>query len=552
MVGVSNRRFAVSGGLPNLLIFVLLVLAVLLVLGQANPFTTRLGRDSGMYAYIGSHVLRGDTPYVSAWDHKPPAIFFIDALGLWFGGGTRWGLWAIEFAFLLGAAIAGFAGLRRSYGFGPALLASIVWLLGLSLVLEGGNFTEEYALLFSFLSIWLFTLIWRRPDSIWLHAALGLVFACALLTRPNNAGVPAAIILAEILLFFLKHPVSRALAGEDAPTESTLDPAPARSARPPGTRADRGGVLRIRLATALGFVLPLAAAALYFVARGAFQDFLDAAFIYNFSYGGQPAPIESLLGGIRNLGFAAGIGLVGMWLAFDRLRLQLRQSAVDPLILWLCLDFVIEILLSGLSGLNYPHYFISWLPWIAFAAGLLFSRAAGFGAWTQSYRAPALLGAILVLAAGSLSTLQGYAQAFAQLVSDRTKAQEFEQLPAYVNEHTKPDQTVLVWGGDAAINFLARRDAPTAHFQYGILVPSAITDRISAQFYRDLSSHPPAMILDESDQGLPPLSIPDPVAWSAAHNLYAPPYLQQFFDFVHTNYTYKTSVTGVGIYELSR
>jgi hypothetical protein len=209
MVGVASRRSTVNGGLQNLLIFVLLVLAALIVLGQANPFTTRLGRDSGMYAYIGSHVLHGDTPYVTAWDHKPPAIFFIDALGLWFAGGTRWGLWGIELVFLLGATVAGFAALRRSFGFGPALLASIIWLAGLSLVLEGGNLTEEYALLFSFLSLWLFALIWRRPDSVWLHAALGLVFACVFLTRPNNAGVPAAIILAEVLLFFLNQPASR-------------------------------------------------------------------------------------------------------------------------------------------------------------------------------------------------------------------------------------------------------------------------------------------------------------------------------------------------------
>ena len=454
---------------------------------------------------------------------------------------------------LLGAAIAGFSALSRSYGLGPALLASIVWLLGLSLVLEGGNLTEEYALLFSFASIWLFTRIWQRPDSVLLHATLGLVFGCAFLTRPNNAGVPAAIILAEILLFFLKQPVSRAPDGGLAPMESSLDRAPARSPGPPRTRTDGRRTLRIRLATGFGFLVPLVATTLYFVARNAFQDFLDAAFIYNLSYGGQPAPIESLLSGIRNLGFAAGIGLVGMWFAFDRLRLQVRERPIDPLILWLCLDFVIEIMLSGLSGLNYPHYFISWLPWIAFAAGLLFSRVAGgFASWVHRYQAPVVLGVMVILAAASLGTLQGYAQAFAQLVNDRAKAQEFEQLPAYVNEHTKPDQTVLVWGGDAAINFLARRNAPTAHFQYGILVPSAITDRISAQFYRDISAHPPAMILDESDQGLPPLSIPDPISWSAAHNLYAPPYLQQFFDFVHTSYAYKTSVTGVGIYELSR
>jgi hypothetical protein len=40
----SNSRF-----LQSVLVLVLLALAVLIVLNQANPLTTRLGRDSGMF-----------------------------------------------------------------------------------------------------------------------------------------------------------------------------------------------------------------------------------------------------------------------------------------------------------------------------------------------------------------------------------------------------------------------------------------------------------------------------------------------------------------------
>lgn len=532
MLETPGGRFSFSRGLQLFLLCVLLVLAALVVLGQANPFTTRLGRDSGMYAYVASHLLRGDTPYVSAWEHKPPVIFVVDALGLWLGRGTRWGIWAMEFLFLLGASAASFSALKRQFGLAPAVLGTLVWLAGLGLVLEGGNFTEEYSLLFSFVSLWLFTLILRRPASVWLHAALGIAFGLSFLTRPNNAGVPAAVILTEILLFILK------------PSDSARAPAGPRSPR---------AVVSILTATTVGFLLPLAATSLYFISRNAFQDFIDAAFIFNLSYGGQPAPIASFLGGIRNLGFAAGIGLVGLWLAFGRLRIGLRDRALEPLILWLCLDFVIEIVLSGLSGLNYPHYFISWLPWIAFASGLLFTRLSPAATdWLHRYQSPALLGAILLVLLASLGTLRGYGDAIAQIIKDRTKIQQVEQVPKYVNEHTQPGQTVFVWGGNAGINFLAGRDAPTRHFQYGILVPSAITDRISAQFYQDITARRPVLILDQSDQELPPLDISDPLTWAAAHGLYAPPYLQQFFDFVHANYTYKTSVAGVAIYALNK
>jgi hypothetical protein len=110
MPKVEARNSSNEALLQNALIILLLALVVLVVLNQANPLTTRLGRDSGMYAYVASHLERGHTPYVSAWEHKPPGIFFIDALGLELAGGTRWGIWFVELISLL----VGHCGLLRA------------------------------------------------------------------------------------------------------------------------------------------------------------------------------------------------------------------------------------------------------------------------------------------------------------------------------------------------------------------------------------------------------------------------------------------------------
>ncbi len=50
-------------------------------------------RDSGAFLYIGQRILKGDIPYRDIWDHKPPCIFFINALGLFIGRGAIWGVW---------------------------------------------------------------------------------------------------------------------------------------------------------------------------------------------------------------------------------------------------------------------------------------------------------------------------------------------------------------------------------------------------------------------------------------------------------------------------
>ena len=61
-----------------------------LVLGA--PFWTNIPyRDSGVFQYVGWRLLQGDIAYRDVWDHKGPAIYYIDALGIVIGGTGGWG-----------------------------------------------------------------------------------------------------------------------------------------------------------------------------------------------------------------------------------------------------------------------------------------------------------------------------------------------------------------------------------------------------------------------------------------------------------------------------
>src|SRR6185503_20182226 len=57
--------------------FIVLALSVLV---QANPATRLPGRDNGFYLYIGEQIVHGKLPYRDAWESKPPAIFYLNAL----------------------------------------------------------------------------------------------------------------------------------------------------------------------------------------------------------------------------------------------------------------------------------------------------------------------------------------------------------------------------------------------------------------------------------------------------------------------------------------
>src|SRR5688572_4860418 len=129
----SNKYF------QNFLVSFFLLFLTLVVLQQANPLNNQLERDSGIYIYVSNTLLKGGLPYVTAMETKPPGIFFIDAFGLWIGDETRWGIWLIEFLFLLVTTHVGFYILYYQFGFAPALFGSAIWLQGLNLTLGGGN-----------------------------------------------------------------------------------------------------------------------------------------------------------------------------------------------------------------------------------------------------------------------------------------------------------------------------------------------------------------------------------------------------------------------------
>jgi hypothetical protein len=256
------------------------------------------------------------------------------------------------------------------------------------------------------------------------------------------------------------------------------------------------------------------------------------------------------------VGLPAFVGLAGvLWSASELIRTRIRGGGASPLALWLCLAFVTEVLFSALSGRDYRHYFINWMPWIAFGAAMLFSRTFSPVADTvRSALLPVTFGLVLGLGLLYRHAFGMYANAVAQLARGSPPPQISEPVPDYVSTNTAAGERVLVWGGHASINFLSGREEPTPYFFYPLFVDSPVTERMSAQFLRDLQSNPPALIVDPAAAigvaELVPLSVPDPLEWYEAHGVYAPPYLSQFFGFLEAHYMRETTVESMVIYRL--
>ncbi|MCP4140186.1 MAG: glycosyltransferase family 39 protein [Chloroflexi bacterium] len=245
------RKLNTQLALDTLFLLIIFGLMIGLVLAQANPYITLPGRDNGFFLYAGAQLLDGKLPYIDFWDSKPPGVFYINALGLLIGKGSRWGVWLIEFLFLLISSTFFFISTRKKWGQGAAFLSSIAWLYGMSRVLERGNFTEEYSLFFSFLALAYFLYVDSKEDKK-LAFFLGATFALNFLLRANNIGIAASGILA--LLF------SKIFTGEHKKIPRIL--------------------LWIGCSSGTIFLITF----FYFLQKGVFVEMFKAAILYNLFY----------------------------------------------------------------------------------------------------------------------------------------------------------------------------------------------------------------------------------------------------------------------------
>lgn len=227
----------------------------LLFLTSNSPLYRTYGGDSAIFVTLGRALLSGKVPYVDIFDHKGPMIFFINAFPQLFSR-TVTAVWVQEvvllfFSLLLIARMTGRMGLRF------ALPAQLVYLAFFGLLIDGGNYTEEYCNFFTLLGLstcvdYTFA---KRDSASWVHGlVLGLSFSLCFMTRVNNAlGVSALTVVFALAL---------------------------------GWQGDGKGLARNALSFLIGCVLVFGPILLYLGLHDALDAFYYAAFEHNLLYAG--------------------------------------------------------------------------------------------------------------------------------------------------------------------------------------------------------------------------------------------------------------------------
>lgn len=525
--------------ITTFLAFLLIFILIFIVILQCNPLTTTPTRDGGVFIYVGSLILKGKIPYLDIWENKPPGIYYLNAIGLWLGRGTRWGVWLFEFLFISLSSVVSFFTIKKLWGVWSALLGTVIWLWGLNNTLMGGNFTEEYALLFNFLALMLFVFAIQKPGK-WIYPILiGITLVFSFLFKQNNIG-PQISIAIVLFVIYAKNKLFKRFFQ---------------------LMATWGGII----------VLVLGGVCLFFWMHNSLTEFTNAAFIYNLYYSGNHFnPSAMAIQGFKFLGFPAWLGFSGFFAALIGLFSQIKNKSDPSLNLLMVVGFPIEILSCSLSGRFYQHYFMSWLPIIAILSGYLFHQVSPylskifylvFSKHVNDFireKSQVLLTCVIILTVFFFRVEIGLtAKSFHRLLFNRSLGiQRIQPVARYIRKSTEPDDPVLVWGGQAGINWMSQRLSPTKYHWYPLIIDSPLEQEMVIGFMDDLKNNPPELIVDAYvDDPYNVLSLNDDIRNTQIMQGHGkaslnPINFNQVVKWIHDNYFLETMVDSYGVYRI--
>lgn len=447
-----------------------------------------LGRDQGIFAWVGTVILAGGLPYADAWEQKGPGAHALYALALLLFGHHEWAIRLFDTA-MLAAGAAAFITLGRRAGAG--VTAGLV-ATALALFAGRADFWET-----------------AQPDG-W--AAVMLLWSVVLVTRPTlsaGASFTAFLLVGLGALVKPQYLLFGALTGL-AILRVRADPS------------------RVRLLAfgAAGAALPLLACFGIYLQAGRLDSIWEVLVLFNLSsHVTQHA--FTLREFLRN-----SLAAMGLWGNHGVLVLEivaavgyLRLRAADPRTAsTLAGASALALVIAISQNKFYPYHFLPYYTFVASLGGV------GFAALMD--KSPGLTGAkgagrgaagIVVVVLVVLSVTREPAKnawnwwGFAVGLHDVDTYHAFFCPPYYesfchrdvaavaqaIAEATPPGSPIYLWGYDALVSFLADRPAASRFgFDYPVIAASPPErDGDKAELMAALArTRPLFIVVQENDQ----------------------------------------------------
>ena len=384
-----------------------------------------------IYLVLGQAVRRGLILYKDVHDNKPPLLYFVAAISenlFWFRAILT--AWVIATTFLFWK-LANVLFIKNK----RIVVVSTMFLAAASSlpIFEGHVANAELFMMLP--TIGAFLLLYNKSTYKRLFLA-GLFLSVAALFK-----IPAAFDAFALVVII----VMNALGEKKTSIKKTI--------------------LQISVFS-VSFLLPILLSVLYYVYKGAGQEYLVAAFLQNIGYVSSFRPQDKVDPfWIKNAPLLIRGGIMSLSIA---VLFFLKNKLSKPFVvssLWLASS----LFAITLSERPYPHYFIQALPALAILIGLLVASKR----MEQAYTIIPLWAASIVLIFYSFwyYPIPPYISRFMGLVTNQTNTESYRatfgssvnrtyNLSQFILETTPLDQSIFVWKDSAPVYALSRHLPP--------------------------------------------------------------------------------------------
>lgn len=151
----SNYKHKNLFFLITIILFLLITVFIIMMQSPLNIWANSYSSiDSSVFRTIGMYMSKGFMPYKDIFDHKGPIIYIINYIGTLISFNK--GIWYIEFIFMFTTFVFMYKIARLCVNKFFSCLTLFIIAISFVTFFEGGNLTEEYALPFIAISLYIF------------------------------------------------------------------------------------------------------------------------------------------------------------------------------------------------------------------------------------------------------------------------------------------------------------------------------------------------------------------------------------------------------------
>ena len=446
-----------------------------------SPYSTEnFGHDAGIFAYVGYALTQGKVLYTGAWDNKGPLLYIIQALGIAIN--YRYGIFILEFTSLFVTLLFMY---KTALFFIPRYVAAIdaaLVTMPLTVTLEGGNLSEEWALPFTAIALYFIVKFFCNNYILKKYEMMivGACIAAIVLLRLNIVMFIAVAVLGVIIHLIKKKQVKT--------------------------------LIDVALFAFIGFIIFVLPFAIYLIMTDSLSACLDSAY-----FGAVDAfsgitkmtiitNVSSMVFQFINSGAFTIIVLFVIILPFYMYKTKGHNNELKTLLLISYFGIFATLFGNSVSGAAHMHYFMSFIP-VMLIPTIWFSKAIYSFLRTnnaKSFGSTAVVAALaIMICVNSTSVLRTNIISNLRDGTDSYLYTQYFKVSDYVKANSSPNDTVLLIGdGTAATSYYrAKRLAASNYFYYANGRFSEESKKNYAnEIFSDIKENYPAIILFTNEE----------------------------------------------------